>query len=1014
MNMLIYDVLHKERVYHSIVSDLRNYGVKYRFKKNMFKTESSEGKRISKKVFKTPLLYQPLDVVNLSSGAIVHVPVFVSQASIFLEKYITQEGLFRKAGSQLRQKELITRLDNGGSLGEKHHAIDVANCLKTFFRDLPEPLIPYTYHDLFVHCVMLKTYCVQALLLACILLPPHNLNTLAFFMEFLKKVAIYEKQNKMSIDNLAKVVGPNIMPLQVTTMSAVQMRLELHLIVIKILIENAESIGILPDHITQAISMETIGSTDNELDVSDHLRSKFKRKKHRSGSLTRKPHLSASNLNLRMFNGLKKIVGKNAVSEDGNVCDDQRISENSDSMHISSTKSTKKRKVDYADLPSIKKKRVIDKTDKSKKIRLSLDRFVLRKPKTVDESTESCASIFDTETERRWSSVCGSCDSQRTYRAYSDSSSHLKLILKDSEVSNELKEYNNMFGDVDVNLSDDNDEQVLLTKNDIKSSEWHPQLNSSSRDDLDNYDERCAFPLKRRLTVNNFETYSHVQVTSVDNQSEEYVTIPKSEYEEIKNRVSAIESRLSQELKCVNNENNEQNDDLLLHSVKKVQTAYEKTLEEASIETTVSTDYLAKKLGKELKIRRSDEHKIIRSPSARKIGSLRRRSQERMMSKRVRRTASWHISRGSDLQSHIQPNQDLSNANSHNEKTLLLNYTKDTDYLRPISTSLWEEEKNNIMLNNVGNELKNSNVYPKKFSQSSLQSVKDRTHTTVRRVSSFHGNELTNTTMYPNNTVEKLKKTNSQQNMSLNNTPVSKSKSEGKKKTVMSWKDADGYFKSTNQTNTPVTQTGRASIAKLRTQNAGMVLAKAKLFDECTAKTYSQNAFMNKKNDLLGIENDQCTNITKQNCEGMELHRRSSKNIKNRNSKTVLKHPPCSMMEIECKKEDVETCRNIPRDSVVRNTATHQKENKTSPVVQQVPMNTMLQDSRLTIYKVDNNSLCKTPHIKKPLTVKTPRSGKALVRRPLVDSRRTPLKAVGQLGTPKYQSPKSILKTPRN
>ncbi|KOX70393.1 Rho GTPase-activating protein 11A [Melipona quadrifasciata] len=889
--MLIYDVLHKERIYHSIVDDLRNYGIKYRFKKNMFKTESSGEKRISKKVFKTPLLYQPLDVVNLSSGAIVHVPVFVSQASTFLEKYIIQEGLFRKAGSQLRQKELIARLDNGGSLGEKHHAIDVANCLKTFFRDLPEPLIPYTYHDLFVHCVMLKTYCVQALLLACILLPPHHLNTLAFFMEFLKKVAIYEKQNKMSIDNLAKVVGPNIMPLQVTTMSAVQMRLELHLIVVKILIENAESIGILPDHITQAISMETIGSTDNELDISDHLRLKFKRKKHRSGSLTRKPHLSASNLNLRMFNGLKKIVGKNAVSEDGNVCDDQRISENSDSMRISNTKSIKKRKVDCADLPNTKKKRVIDKTDKSKKIRLSLDRFVLRKPKTVDESTESCTSIFDTQTERRWSSVCGSCDSQRTYRAYSDGSSHLKLILKDSEVSNELKEYNNMFGDVDVNLSDDNDEQVLLTKNDIKSSEWHTQLNSSSRDDLDNCNEICAFPLKRRLTVNNFETYSHVQVTSVDNQSEEYVTIPKSEYEEIKNRVSLIESRLSQELKCVNNEKNEEND-LLVHSVKKVQTAYEKTLEESSIGTTVSTDYLAKKLGKELKIRRSEEHKIIRSPSARKIGSLRRKSQERMMSKRVRRTASWHISRGSDLQSHIQPNQDLR-----------------------------------------------------------------------------------------------------------------------KKKIVMSWKDADGYFKSTNQTNTPVTQTGRASIAKLRTQNAGMVLAKAKLFDECTAKTYFQNASMSKKNDLHSIENDQCTN-TKQNCKGMELHRRSSKNTKNRNSKTVLKHSPsCNMMEIESKTEDIETCRNIPRDSVVRNTAIHQKENKTSPVVS---MNTMLQDSRLTIYKVDNNSLCKTPHIKKPLTVKTPRSGKALVRRPLVDSRRTPLKAVGQLGTPKYQSPKSILKTPRN
>ncbi|XP_017757541.1 PREDICTED: uncharacterized protein LOC108548916 [Eufriesea mexicana] len=1018
--MLIYDVLHKETVYNLIVSDLRNYGVKYRFKKNMFKIERTEGvKHISKKIFKTPLLYQPLDVVNLSSGAIVHVPIFVSQASTFLEKYITQEGLFRKAGSQLRQKELIARLDNGGSLGEKHHAVDVANCLKSFFRDLPEPLIPYIYHDLFVHCVMLKTYCVQALLLACILLPPHHLNTLAFFMEFLKRVALCEKQNKMSVDNLAKVVGPNIMPLQGTTMTAVQMRLELHLIVVKILIENAESIGILPDHITQAISMETIGSIDNELDVSDHLRSKLKKKKHRSGSLTRKPHLSASNLNLRMFNGLKKIVGKNAVSEDGNICDNQRISENADSIHASNIKSTKRRKVDYLDPPSTKKKRVVDKTDKSKKIRLSLDRFVPKKPKVVDENSELCSNSFDIHTERRWSSACNSSDSQRTYRTYSDGSSNLKLILKDSEVSNELnKEYNNMFVDADVNLSDDSDEQVLLIKeDDVKSNKRHIRLNSSSEElkTLDHFDQRHVYPSKRRLTVNNYETYSRVQVTSMDNQSEEYVTIPKSEYEEIKNRVSAIESHLSQKFKCVNNENVEENDDLLLHSVKEVQTAYEKTLEEASIESTVTTDYLAKKLGKELKIRRSDEHKIIRSPSARKIGSLRRRSQERVMSKRIRRTASWHISHGSDLQSHIQSDQDLNNPYSHNAKGF---YTDDDAYLRPISTSLWEEEKNNVMLDNVCNEFNNSSMYTKEFNQAS-QLVKNRIHTTVRRVSSFHGNELTNANIYSNGKVEKLKKTNSQQNMILNDTPVTKliPKSEGKKKTTMSWKDADGYFKSTCQKNSPVTQTGRASIAKLRTQNAGMVLAKAKLFDECTTKVYAQNTVINKKNDLSSLEDNQCANNIKLNCERIELLRKSSKNIKNRNSKMLLKHSPSSItMEIDTKKEGTEICYCNSEDTAC-NMAIHQKENmfvKTSPLLQKMPTNTILHESRLNVYKTDNNVLCKTPHIKKPLTIKTPKSGKALVKKPIMESRKTPLKAVNQLGTPKYQSPKSILKTTRN
>lgn len=59
-----------------------------------------------------------------------------------------------------------------------------------------------------------------------------------------------------------------------------------------------------------------------------------------------------------MFNGLKKIVGKNAASEDSNTCDSQRISENANSVHLLNTKPTKKRKVDYIDPPSTKKKYV--------------------------------------------------------------------------------------------------------------------------------------------------------------------------------------------------------------------------------------------------------------------------------------------------------------------------------------------------------------------------------------------------------------------------------------------------------------------------------------------------------------------------------------------------------------------------------------------------------------------------------------------------------------------------------
>lgn len=164
----------------------------------------------------------------------VHIPIFVIQATAYLLNYIDLEGIFRKAGSKIRQREILSRLDNGGCLADKDHGIDIANCLKTFFRDQPEPLIPFYFHDLFVRCVVLKKNRIEALLMACLLLPPIHLNTLAFLMEFLKKVASYEQLNRMSIVNLATVVGPNIMPIKEATMGAIQSRLETHNLVVQV------------------------------------------------------------------------------------------------------------------------------------------------------------------------------------------------------------------------------------------------------------------------------------------------------------------------------------------------------------------------------------------------------------------------------------------------------------------------------------------------------------------------------------------------------------------------------------------------------------------------------------------------------------------------------------------------------------------------------------------------------------------------------------------------------------
>lgn len=135
-----------------------------------------------------------------------------------------------------------------------------------------------------------------------------------------------------------------------------------------------------------------------------------------------------------------------------------------------------------------------------------------------------------------------------------------------------------------------------------------------------------------------------------EEDEEDFVRIPKREYEAIKNRVSAIEKRISREFEIVqsggkqsdlssssssNQHHHQQNvDDVAMCSppsgsnAATVHNKYVRALEETDElnRSTGGTDELAKRLGRDLKIRRSAEHKIIRSPSARKIGSIRRRS----------------------------------------------------------------------------------------------------------------------------------------------------------------------------------------------------------------------------------------------------------------------------------------------------------------------------------------------------------------------------------------------------
>lgn len=129
----------------------------------------------------------------------------------------------------------------------------------------------------------------------------------------------------------------------------------------------------------------------------------------------------------------------------------------------------------------------------------------------------------------------------------------------------------------------------------------------------------------------------------VADELEEYVKISKSEYESFKERVIAIETRISQEFHTVKlntikgEQENSADESLLVSGPEKVQNKYRVLMNSDAVDG--SEDLLAKHMSRDLKIRRSSDQKVVRSPSARKIGSIRRKSQDK-----VQRNHSWHFS----------------------------------------------------------------------------------------------------------------------------------------------------------------------------------------------------------------------------------------------------------------------------------------------------------------------------------------------------------------------------------
>lgn len=324
--MLISELSNREEILSIIGKQLKdNYGIKIRIEKQ----KQWDLSKRQKKVFKTRLENQLLDNAIFSNGSVASVPRFMLLACQLIQKDSKCEGIFRKTGSIQKQQAMKEQLERNSTFNDKINVIDIANLLKTYLRELPEPLIPTgMIQDALIRCLIQKSNYenkVESILNICLFLPTLTVNTLAYFLQFLEVITKDSHQNRMTIGNLVKVLTPTIMPI---SPNAPEKRLESHFKIVELLIENANLIGVVPDKIVKR----------DDITIIPPMTEERKKKKRRSGSLN------------RVFSGIRKIVGALGSSESLDKSHEGTVNENLSILTPNLTKSSKKRRLEKFDM----------------------------------------------------------------------------------------------------------------------------------------------------------------------------------------------------------------------------------------------------------------------------------------------------------------------------------------------------------------------------------------------------------------------------------------------------------------------------------------------------------------------------------------------------------------------------------------------------------------------------------------------------------------------------------------
>ncbi|XP_069712272.1 SH3 domain-binding protein 1 isoform X2 [Phaenicophaeus curvirostris] len=192
----------------------------------------------------------PLETHLKSLGREIALPIEAC-VMMLLASGMREEGLFRLAAGASVLRKLKSSLASGSNALEEFYSDPhaVAGALKSYLRELPQPLMTFELYNEWVKVASLKDVDgrIQSLQDTCSRLPQESYNNLRYLIKFLAKLAEHQEVNKMTPSNIAIVLGPNLLWSQQNTGDPVQLDLasasSIQVVgVVEALIQNADTL----------------------------------------------------------------------------------------------------------------------------------------------------------------------------------------------------------------------------------------------------------------------------------------------------------------------------------------------------------------------------------------------------------------------------------------------------------------------------------------------------------------------------------------------------------------------------------------------------------------------------------------------------------------------------------------------------------------------------------------------------------------------------------------------------